>query len=73
MGRNVFVRIFRFYRDGFREMTSLGRALWTVILVKLFIMFAILRLFFFPDVMGRLGSDRQRSDYMMERLLNTNP
>ncbi len=35
-------------------MTSLGRTLWAVILVKLFIMFAILRLFFFPDVMGKI-------------------
>ena len=72
MSRNVFVRIFRFYRDGFREMTSLGRTLWAVILVKLFIMFAILRLFLFPDVMGKFDTDRERSEYMMERLLNTN-
>ena len=62
MSRNVFVRIFRFYRDGFREMTSLGRTLWAVILVKLFI----------PDVMGKFDTDRERSEYMMERLLNTN-
>ena len=40
--------IFRFYVDGFRSMT-LGRTLWAIILLKLFIMFAILRLFFFPD------------------------
>ena len=53
-------------------MTSLGRTLWAVILVKLFIMFAILRLFFFPDVMGKFDTDRERSEYMMERLLNTN-
>ena len=53
-------------------MTSLGRTLWAVILVKLFIMFAILRLFFFP---GRDGEIRPRpgaEQYMMERLLNTN-
>ncbi|MFQ8806974.1 MAG: DUF4492 domain-containing protein [Alistipes indistinctus] len=44
---NWAYRVYRFYADGFRSMT-LGRTLWAVILIKLFIMFAILRLFFFP-------------------------
>ena len=47
-GSNIWIRVYRFYRDGFREMT-LGRTLWALILVKLFIMFFVLRLFFFPD------------------------
>ena len=34
--RPLPVRIFRFYYDGFREMT-LGRTLWAIILIKLFI------------------------------------
>ena len=42
--KNVFVRIFRFYVDGFRNMT-LGKTLWTIILIKLFIMFFVLKLF----------------------------
>ena len=41
-------RIFRFYYDGFRQMT-LGRTLWAIILIKLFIIFAILKVFFFPN------------------------
>ena len=47
--RPLPVRIFRFYYDGFREMT-LGRTLWAIILIKLFILFVVLRLLFFPDV-----------------------
>ena len=31
---------------------TLGRTLWAVILIKLFIMFAVLRLFFFPDLLA---------------------
>ena len=42
MLRNVI----RFYIDGFREMT-LGRTLWAIILIKLFVLFAVLKLFFF--------------------------
>ena len=41
-------RIVRFYVEGFRGMT-LGRTLWCIILVKLFIMFAVLKAFFFPS------------------------
>ena len=44
--------IYAFYRDGFRAMT-LGRVLWGVILVKLVIIFAVLRVFFFtPHLQG---------------------
>ena len=45
--RPLPVRIFRFYYDGFREMT-LGRTLWAIILIKLFILFVVLRLLFSP-------------------------
>ncbi len=41
-------RIWNFYYQGFREMT-LGRTLWLVILIKLFIIFFVLKLFFFPN------------------------
>ena len=44
-------RIFNFYLDGFRSMT-LGRTLWAIILIKLFIMFVVLRLLFFPDLLA---------------------
>lgn len=41
-------RAFHLYYDGFRSMT-LGRTLWLIIGIKLFIMFAILKVFFFPN------------------------
>lgn len=41
-------RVFDLYYEGFKNMT-LGRTLWAVILIKLFIMFFILKLFFFPN------------------------
>ena len=44
-------RIYRFYRDGFRSMT-VGRYLWVLILVKLFILF-------FKNNVGK-GIDRRR-------------
>lgn len=69
---NVLIRIYRFYRDGFREMSALGRTLWIVILIKLFIIFFVLKLFFFPDAMRHLETEQQKSEYVMDQLLNIN-
>ena len=49
--KNLVTSIWQFYVDGFRSMT-LGRTLWLIIAIKLFIMFFILRLFFFPGQSG---------------------
>ena len=63
-------KIFRFYYDGFRSMTW-GRKLWGIIVVKLFIMFVILRIFFFPDILKRdFSSDEERSNHVLEQLTN---
>ena len=48
VSRNIFVRIFYFYLNGFRSMT-LGWTLWAIILIKLFIMFFILNTNFKTD------------------------
>ena len=65
---NVFIRIFRFYYEGFRNMT-LGKRLWLIILIKLFLFFMVMRLFFFPDFLReRFDSDEQRGEYVLEQL-----
>ena len=63
-------KVYRFYYDGFRNMTW-GRKLWGIILIKLFIMFAILKLFFFPDILQKeFKSDEERSNHVLEQLIN---
>ncbi len=59
-------RIVRFYVTGFREMT-LGRVLWALILVKLFVLFAVLRLFFFPSFLAEGREGEQVSAELIER------
>jgi hypothetical protein len=72
MQRNILGRIFRFYLDGFRNMSSWGRQVWIIILIKLFIMFVVLKLFFFPDFLKtNFDTDVQRSDQVLENLTNT--
>ena len=41
-------KAFDLYYEGFRSM-RLGKTLWAISLIKLFIMFAILKVFFFPN------------------------
>jgi hypothetical protein len=65
---NPLVRVYRFYYEGFRQMT-LGKTLWKIIFLKLFIMFGILKLFFFPDFLAtQFSTDEQRADYVLEQL-----
>ena len=45
---NFLYRIYDLYVDGFRHM-RLGKTLWAIILIKLFIIFVILKIFFFPN------------------------
>ena len=61
--------IWEFYRDGFRNMTW-GRPLIWLILLKVFILFAILRVFFFKPAMAGM-SDREKSDAVGERITQT--
>lgn len=62
-------RIFRFYYEGFRDMSWWGRRVWLIILIKLFIIFVILKLLFFPDFLKmKFKTDNQRSDYVLEQL-----
>ena len=59
--KNIFVRIGRFYVDGFKNMTW-GWQLWALIL------FAILRVFFFKPVLAG-KSDEERSEIVGAKLI----
>jgi len=65
---NLLVRVFRFYRDGFRSMT-VGRTLWAIIAVKLVVFFLILRWLLFPDFLaGKADSDQGKAEYVREQI-----
>ncbi|MDX9883803.1 MAG: DUF4492 domain-containing protein [Prolixibacteraceae bacterium] len=62
-------RILKFYVDGFKNLSGWGKQVWIIILVKLFIMFAILKLFFFPNFLkSNFEDDQQRGDFVLEQL-----
>lgn len=60
--------IYTFYRDGFKGMT-LGKKLWKIILIKLFVMFVILKLFFFPNFLNtNFHTDEEKGNYVLEQI-----
>jgi len=65
-------RLFRFYYDGFSNMPGWGRRVWVIIIIKLFIMFVILRIFFFQDFLHKnWPNDKERSEHVLDQLTNS--
>lgn len=65
------IRLFRFYYDGFRDMSAWGKRVWIIILIKLFVIFLILKLFFFPDFLKKkYDTDEEKSEYVLDQLTN---
>ena len=65
---NFLSKVFHLYYDGFRSMT-LGKTLWAIILIKLFIIFVVLKLFFFPNFLKQ-HADGNEAEYVATQLLN---
>lgn len=63
-------KVWSLYYDGFREMT-IGKTLWIIILVKIFIFFVVVKLLFFPNLLNRdFDTDEERADHVRNELIN---
>lgn len=61
-------QLYLFYREGFRSMV-VGRTLWKIIAIKLFIMFAVLKMFFFPNYLKtNFSTEQDRAGHVLENL-----
>lgn len=70
MRRESFLyQAFSLYYDGFRHMT-LGKTLWAIILIKLFIIFAILKVFFFPNYIKQHAAEGQEDQFVATELID---
>ena len=65
--KNFLSKVFHLYYDGFRSMT-LGKTLWAIILIKLFIIFVVLKLFFFPNFLKQ-HADGDEPSYVANELV----
>ena len=58
------------YVDGFRSMT-VGKTLWLIIAIKLFIFFVVIKILFFPDFLSsKSDSDEGKAQYVREQFIN---
>lgn len=69
MKNNFLYRTINFYYDGFRQMT-VGRTLWAVIIVKLIIIFLVLKLFFFPNYISEHSDAGAEPDFVASELID---
>ena len=69
---NFLYRIYDLYVDGFRHM-SLGKTLWAIILIKLFIIFVILKIFFFPNFLKQHAEGNESSFVASELVERASP
>ena len=65
--KNIFISIWNFYADGFRNMTW-GRPSWWLILLKVVVLFLVLRLFFFEPVLSG-KSDEEKMEHVVRELM----
>jgi hypothetical protein len=60
--------VWRFYADGFRAM-RLGRTLWKLVIIKLLVMFGVIKLLFFSETLhDSFETDEAREAYVIEKL-----
>ncbi len=69
--QGFWYRVYDLYYDGFKNMT-LGRTLWLVILIKLFVIFVVLKIFFFPNHIKENAQKGQESEYVWEKMNEKN-
>jgi len=63
---NWFRKVYNFYLEGFKGL-SWGKPLWILILLKLLILFAVLRVFFFKPVLSG-KTEGEKSDFIGTQL-----
>jgi hypothetical protein len=66
-------RFLRIYTDGFKNISGLGKKLWIIVFIKLFIMFIVLKIFFFPNFLNtNFKNDKERSNHVINNLIQQN-
>lgn len=65
-----YKRVWDLYYDGFRSMT-VGKSLWALIIIKLFIFFVVIKWLFFPNILKEnYDNDDDRAEAVRTELTN---
>lgn len=66
--KRAVLAVYNFYVEGFKNMTW-GRQLWWLILLKVVLLFLVLRTFFFKPVLAG-KSEEQKIEHVSNELIN---
>jgi flagellar basal body-associated protein FliL len=61
-------RILFFYIDGFKNLSDLGRKLWVIIIIKLVVIFVVIKAFFFPTLSSKVQSKEAQKELYIKQL-----
>jgi len=65
---------FKMFWSGFMSMSPLSKSLWILVIVKLFIMYFILKPFFFPNVLdSTYKDDTDKANHVRTELFEKAP
>jgi hypothetical protein len=64
-------RILFFYIDGFKNLSDLGRKLWVLIIIKLVVIFVLLKVFLFPTVNRKIHNPEKLRNLYLQQLTKT--
>jgi len=59
-------RILFFYIDGFKNLSDLGRKLWVIIIIKLVVIFVVIRAFLMPTLDSKIPKEQQKELYIKQ-------
>ena len=66
--KSFWARAVDLYVDGFRSMT-VGKTLWIIIGIKIFIFYVIIKILFFPNFLSsKSDTDEGKAQYVREQL-----
>ena len=65
--KSTLLSVWKFYADGFRNMTW-GRTLWILIFLKVIVLFFVLRLFFFEPILAG-KTEEQKIEHVGKELM----
>jgi len=61
-------RILFFYIDGFKNLSDLGRKLWVIIIIKLVVIFVVIRAFLMPTLNREIKNPEVRQQLFIKQI-----
>jgi len=61
-------KILFFYIDGFKNLSDLGRKLWVIIIIKLVVIFVVVRAFLMPTLDSKIPDKAKQQELYIKQI-----